>query len=55
MTTPVGKIELILGPMFSGKSTELIKRIRLFKVLQKKIMVVKPIIDNDATKSARSC
>lgn len=51
MKHSIGKIELILGPMFSGKSTELIKRIRLFKVLNKKIMVVKPNIDNRYSES----
>ena len=44
--TKNGKLDLIIGPMFSGKSTELIKRIRLFNVLHKKFIVVKPIIDS---------
>ena len=41
-----GKLELIIGPMFSGKSTELIKRIRLLQKIDKKILVIKPIIDS---------
>jgi len=41
-----GRLELILGPMFSGKSTELIKNVRLNKILSKKVLVLKPIIDN---------
>ena len=41
-----GKLELIIGPMFSGKSTELIKRIRLLQKIDKNILVVKPIIDS---------
>ena len=27
-----GKLELFIGPMFSGKSTELIKNVRLHKL-----------------------
>ena len=38
-------LELIYGPMFAGKSCELIRRIRLLKVLNKKYIVVKPMID----------
>lgn len=41
-----GKLELIIGPMFSGKSTELIRRIRLQKTINKKVLVIKPSIDN---------
>jgi thymidine kinase len=40
-----GKLELIIGPMFSGKSTELIRRINLLKTINKKILVIKPQID----------
>ena len=38
-------LELIYGPMFAGKSCELIRHIRLLKVLNKKYLVVKPMID----------
>lgn len=38
-------LDLIIGPMFSGKSTELIRRIRLAKIINKKVLVIKPIID----------
>jgi thymidine kinase len=41
----VGKLEIIMGPMFSGKSTELIRRIRLLKKINKNVLVLKPIID----------
>ncbi len=41
-----GKLELIIGPMFSGKSTELIREIRLAKIINKKVLVIKPMIDN---------
>jgi len=38
-------IELIIGPMFSGKSSELIRRIRQLKVLNHKYIIIKPQID----------
>lgn len=39
-------LDIIIGPMFAGKSTELIKRIRKLNVLDKKYISIKPIIDN---------
>lgn len=36
-----GRIELIVGPMFSGKSTELLRRIRRYTVANKKCIVIK--------------
>ncbi len=39
-------LDLVIGPMFAGKSCELIKRIRLLKVLKKNYLVVKPLIDD---------
>ena len=39
-------LHLILGPMFSGKSTRLIEHIRAFKTLGFPILVVKPAIDS---------
>lgn len=41
-----GKLELIIGPMFSGKSTELIRRIKLLQIIDKKVLVIKPVIDS---------
>ncbi len=41
-----GWIEVITGPMYSGKSEELIRRIRRVKIAKKKVKVFKPIIDN---------
>ena len=40
-----GSLELIIGPMFSGKSTELIRQIRRRKTINKKVLVIKPAID----------
>lgn len=39
-------LEVIIGPMFSGKSTEIIKRVRLLKLINKQILILKPKIDN---------
>ena len=38
-------LDIIIGPMFAGKSTELIKRIRKLNVLNKKHASIKPLID----------
>jgi thymidine kinase len=40
-----GRIDLIIGSMFSGKSTELIRRINRYRVLDKNILVVKHKLD----------
>jgi thymidine kinase len=45
-----GWIELIVGPMYSGKSEELIRRIRRAKIAKQKIQVFKPEIDNRYSK-----
>lgn len=42
----MANLDIIIGPMFAGKSCELIRRIRLLKVLKKEYIVVKPKIDN---------
>lgn len=41
-----GWIEVIVGPMYSGKSEELIRRIRRAKIAKQKVQVFKPEIDN---------
>jgi len=45
MSNKSGYLELIIGPMFSGKSTELIKNVRLNRIINKKVLVLKPLID----------
>lgn len=40
-----GKIEVICGPMFSGKSEELIRRLRRAQIAQQKIISFNPCID----------
>jgi thymidine kinase len=41
-----GQLETIVGAMFAGKTSELLKRILWAKHQNKKIIVIKPIIDN---------
>lgn len=41
-----GRIELILGPMFSGKSTELLRRLRRHELASKKVVLVKHMADD---------
>ena len=36
-----GQIQVILGPMFSGKSTELMRRIRRYKIANRDCLVIK--------------
>jgi thymidine kinase len=42
----VGWIEVICGPMFSGKSEELIRRLRRAQIARKRVQVFKPTIDD---------
>jgi thymidine kinase len=46
MQTPMGWLEVICGPMFSGKSEELIRRIRRSLIARKRVQVFKPSIDD---------
>ncbi len=41
-----GSIELICGPMFSGKTEELIRRLRRAQIARQKVQIFKPKIDN---------
>ena len=45
VTGNVGWIEVICGPMFSGKSEELIRRLRRARIARKRVQVFKPLID----------
>ena len=45
-----GWVEVIIGPMYSGKSEELIRRIRRIKIAKQKVQVFKPEIDNRYSK-----
>jgi thymidine kinase len=46
ITGNIGWIEVICGPMFSGKSEELIRRLRRAMIARKRVQVFKPRIDN---------
>lgn len=41
-----GRIELICGSMFSGKTEELIRRLRRALIARQKVQVFKPVIDD---------
>jgi len=41
----IGWIEVVCGPMFSGKSEELIRRLRRALIARKRVQVFKPVID----------
>jgi len=45
VTGNAGWIEVICGPMFSGKSEELIRRLRRSMIARKRVQVFKPAID----------
>lgn len=41
-----GWIEVVCGPMFSGKTEELIRRLRRARIAQMKVQVFKPAVDD---------
>jgi len=43
---PLGSIEVICGSMFSGKSEELIRRLRRAIIARQRVQIFKPAIDN---------
>jgi thymidine kinase len=47
----MGWIEVIVGPMFSGKSEELIRRLRRAEIARKRVQIFKPSIDNRYSKT----
>ena len=40
-----GRIEIVCGPMFSGKTEELIRRVRRAQIARQKLQIFKPSID----------
>lgn len=46
-----GWIEVIVGPMYSGKSEELIRRIKRAKIARQNVIVFKPAIDDRYSKT----
>jgi thymidine kinase len=45
MRQPAGGVEVITGSMFSGKTDELIRRLRRAKIARQQIQVFKPAVD----------
>src|SRR5688572_15248381 len=43
---PMGWIEVICGPMFSGKTEELIRRLRLAAIARQRVQIFKSAKDN---------
>ncbi|HSW73569.1 MAG TPA: thymidine kinase [Candidatus Limnocylindria bacterium] len=46
-----GSLEVICGPMFSGKSEELIRRLRRAKIARQTVLVFKNSLDNQRTQA----
>ena len=49
---PPGRIEVITGPMFSGKSEELIRRLKRARIAKQRVVCFKPDVDLRYHKSA---
>jgi len=43
---PEGWVEIVCGSMFSGKTEELIRRVRRAQIAKQKVQVFKPVIDD---------
>src|ERR1700694_4266049 len=41
-----GSLEVVCGPMFCGKSEELIRRLRRAKIAGMRALIVKPLVDD---------
>ncbi|MFY9752493.1 MAG: thymidine kinase [Candidatus Acidiferrales bacterium] len=47
----MGWIEVVVGPMFSGKSEELIRRLRRAEIARQRVQIFKPVIDQRYAKN----
>jgi len=47
----MGWIEVIVGPMFSGKSEELIRRLRRAEIARQRVQIFKPVMDDRYAKN----
>jgi thymidine kinase len=47
----MGWIEVIVGPMFSGKSEELIRRLRRAEIARQRVQIFKPVLDDRYAKN----
>lgn len=41
-----GRLEMIIGPMFSGKSTELLRKVKRYQIAKKNCLVINYANDN---------
>jgi len=48
-------LHIIMGPMFSGKSTELIRLIREYRFIEKNILVIKHSLDDERYAVSKIC
>ena len=51
---PGGYLELILGPMFSGKTTRLIQHYKAYKFIEKRVVVINYSLDTRYSETALS-
>src|SRR5690625_7519525 len=47
-----GRLEAVVGPMFSGKSEELIRRVKRALIAKQEVQVFKPALDDRYARSA---
>jgi len=45
MKNQEARTELLIGPMFSGKSTEMIRRVKRYQIAKKRIIIIKKSFD----------
>lgn len=46
MSSQLGFIEVIYGPMFSGKSSEMLRKVRRYRHAKKKCLIINYVNDN---------
>lgn len=49
----MGRIDVITGPMFSGKTTELMRRLERYSLARRKVVLFKPPLDERTSHSVR--
>lgn len=54
MNKPGGYLELILGPMFSGKTTRLIQHYKAYKFIEKRVVVINYSLDTRYSETSLS-
>ncbi len=54
MSNNTGSLEIIIGPMFSGKTTELMRRVKRHMVINNKILIINSIKDTRCDSEIKS-